>query len=73
MIIFKFAGQNCDLVRIATSDSTEKFLKTANEQSDIDSQHVDDIILRDTYAQSACPNDRGFYYIIDSIHLRLLT
>ena len=33
---------------------------------------MDDIILRWSYGQSACPNETGFCYIVDGVHLRLL-
>ena len=50
----------------------EKLLKKAQEREKIDSQHVDDIILRWGCGQTVCPNERGFCYIIDGVHLRLL-
>jgi len=33
---------------------------------------VDDIILHWSCGQSTCPNERGFCYIVDGVHLRLL-
>jgi len=51
---------------------TEKLVQKVRTQASIDSQHVDGLMNRWRCDLSTCPQQKGFCYIVDGIHLRLM-
>ena len=52
---------------------TEKLLKLKRNEDKIDSQHVDDLMAHLRCSQSSCPNENAWCYIVDGIHLKIIS
>jgi hypothetical protein len=47
-------------------------LKKANELAKIDGQHIDALMDRWHCEENSCPNNRGWCYLVDKVHLRMM-